>query len=106
MSKPAELRQIHVTAHQGYPQHDCPLCASLLARKFTWQPGDTKQADCPGCGYPLPNHEAKCQYRGLDETGINREELTAWDRAETDACERGTVGCSVKHTRDSECQTW
>jgi hypothetical protein len=72
MSKPAELRQIHVTAHQGYPQHDCPLCASLLARKFTWQPG----------------------------------ELTAWDRAETDACERGTVGCSVKHTRDSECQTW
>lgn len=20
---------------------------------------------CPGCGYPLPHHEAKCQYRGL-----------------------------------------
>jgi len=30
----------------------------------------------------------------------------AWDRAETDPCERGTVGCSVRHTRDSECDTW
>jgi hypothetical protein len=34
------------------------------------------------------------------------EEATAWDRAETDACERGTPGCSVRHTRDSACQTW
>ena len=34
------------------------------------------------------------------------EEHTAWDRAETDACERGTVGCSVRHTTDSECATW
>jgi hypothetical protein len=31
---------------------------------------------------------------------------TAWDRAETDPCERGTVGCSVRHTGDTECQTW
>jgi len=30
----------------------------------------------------------------------------AWDRAETDACERGTVGCSVRHTADTECQPW
>ena len=34
------------------------------------------------------------------------EEETAWDRAETDYCERGTQGCSVRHTRDSECATW
>jgi predicted amidophosphoribosyltransferase len=26
--------------------------------------------NCPGCGSPLPHHEAKCQYRGLDEAGI------------------------------------
>lgn len=33
-------------------------------------------------------------------------EATAWDRAEDDYCERGTQGCSVKHTRDSDCATW
>jgi hypothetical protein len=47
--------------------------------------------------------------RGLwrNECGmyVKREE-TAWDRAETDACERGTVGCSVRHTGDSDCETW
>jgi hypothetical protein len=34
------------------------------------------------------------------------EEHTAWGRAETDPCERGTVGCSVLHTDDTECETW
>jgi hypothetical protein len=33
-------------------------------------------------------------------------EETARDRAETDPCERGTPGCSVRHTGDSECQPW
>ena len=33
-------------------------------------------------------------------------ELTARDRPETDACERGTPGCSVNHILDSECQAW
>jgi hypothetical protein len=33
-------------------------------------------------------------------------EAVAWDRAEDDYCERGTQGCSVLHTRDSECETW
>ena len=33
-------------------------------------------------------------------------EEVAWDRAENDYCERGTQGCSVHHTYDSECQTW
>ena len=31
---------------------------------------------------------------------------TAWERPETDPCERGTVGCSVRHNSDSECETW
>lgn len=35
-----------------------------------------------------------------------RDEDVAWDRAEDEPCERGTPGCSVRHTRDSECQTW
>lgn len=31
----------------------------------------------------------------------------AWDRAETDPCERGTVGCSVAHgSRDTNCLPW
>ena len=34
------------------------------------------------------------------------DEETAWDRAEDDYCERGTQGCSVHHTRESECATW
>jgi len=36
----------------------------------------------------------------------DRNEDVAWDREETDSCERGTPGCSVRHTRDSECETW
>ena len=36
-----------------------------------------------------------------------REDETAWDRDETDPCERGTPGCSVRHTtRDGDCATW
>ena len=34
------------------------------------------------------------------------DESVATDRAEDDYCERGTQGCSIHHTRDSECQTW
>jgi hypothetical protein len=29
--KPAWLRRLHVTAHQGYPVTNCPLCARELA---------------------------------------------------------------------------
>jgi hypothetical protein len=43
---------------------------------------------------------------GRPETGSWSEEEVAGDRAETDPCERGTPGCAVRHTRDSECQTW
>lgn len=33
-------------------------------------------------------------------------EEVARDRAESDSCERGTPGCCIRHTRDSECDTW
>jgi hypothetical protein len=35
--------------------------------------------------------------------------VVAWEREETDPCERGTVGCSVAHDecdQDEPCQTW
>jgi hypothetical protein len=43
---------------------------------------------------------------GLAPCHAPGQEHVAWGRAETDPCERGTVGCSVRHTRDSECETW
>ena len=48
----------------------------------------------------------------LVEAGLSAEsaaaaaDAIAWGRAETEPCERGTVGCSVRHTTDSECATW
>ena len=39
----------------------------------------------------------------------DREEHTAWGRAETEPCERGTVGCSVRHDAaalDLDCEVW
>jgi hypothetical protein len=34
----------------------------------------------------------------------------AWDRAETDACQRGTVGCCIDHKNndwpETECDVW
>jgi hypothetical protein len=46
---------------------------------------------------------------GVEDAEAGRydgDEAVAWDRAEDDYCERGTQGCSVRHTRDSDCQTW
>jgi hypothetical protein len=42
----------------------------------------------------------------VTDPDVDRPEDVAWDRAETDYCERGTQGCSVRHTRDSDCETW
>lgn len=53
----------------------------------TWNGGAELVSHWRGCGCP------DCR-------------TVAWDRAETDYCERGTQGCSVLHTRDSECETW
>ena len=33
-------------------------------------------------------------------------ELIAWDRDESDSCERGTAGYAIHHSDDSDCQTW
>ena len=51
--------------------------------------------------------------RAEEETGYKMDEISefsgeqiAWDREESDYCEKGTPGCSVHHTRDSECETW
>ena len=41
-----------------------------------------------------------------DEVDPVTGEQIAWDREESESCERGTPGCSVHHTRESECQTW
>lgn len=30
----------------------------------------------------------------------------AEDRDEQDPCQRGTVGCCVDHTTDTDCETW
>lgn len=31
----------------------------------------------------------------------------AWDRKETDPCERNTVGCAVDHNKDDgDCEGW
>ena len=39
--------------------------------------------------------------------GIAAAADVAWDRPETDPCERGTEGCSVRHsTRATECEGW
>lgn len=50
----------------------------------------------------LNSREAQAVY----DEAYSAAEQVAWGRAETDPCERGTPGCSVLHTRDSECETW
>jgi hypothetical protein len=73
------------------------------------------QQEDDGSGYVVlrfhtGDHTGRRYFDATVDTAYTEEgppgELTAWDRAETDACERGTPGCSVHHTRDSECQTW
>lgn len=28
------------------------------------------------------------------------------DRGPNEPCQKGTVGCSIEHTKDGECETW
>jgi len=61
--------------------------------------------------YPVRNLPAVLFHAKMERAlnaveNAEREEDTAWDRAETDYCERGTFACSVRHTRDSDCATW
>ena len=61
---------------------------------------------------PIEDHVWNRKARAEAETGYPMDtyspsgELIAWDREEADECERGTLGCSVHHTRESECETW
>lgn len=52
---------------------------------------------CP-IGGAVP--KAARSYRATDGERI------AWERAETDSCERGTPGCCIAHTGDTPCDTW
>jgi hypothetical protein len=49
----------------------------------------------------------KCKTCGAGPADFPHGDLVAWGRPETDPCERGTVGCSVKHgSQDTACETW
>lgn len=52
-----------------------------------------------------PTADLAARLDALITEGQGREAV-AWGRPETDPCERGTPGCSVRHTRDSKCETW
>ena len=60
---------------------------------------------CLICDVRNEHDTEECPYGdGIDAV---TQEPVAWDRAETDLCEKGTPGCSVHHTQpDSNCQTW
>jgi hypothetical protein len=60
-------------------------------------------AECP---HPAALLAEVDQAIGQAEAAVGQLAEVAWDRAETDSCERGTPGCSIRHTRDSECQPW
>lgn len=67
-----------------------PAAGHVTASGF-WHSGAA--STCQKCSTPLapPRHAAR----------------VAWDRPETDPCERGTVGCSVLHgNADTACDTW
>lgn len=51
-------------------------------------------------GFFCPRHSP------FDYTDRETGECIAWDRDKTDACERGTPGCSIHHTGNTSCQTW
>lgn len=43
------------------------------------------------------------------DPGQREDPDAAWNRKETDPCERNTVGCSIKHTPENferGCETW
>jgi hypothetical protein len=75
-----------------------------MSDKYEWEKDDIEmlgrdsvsQGDPGHLEYPRPTHD--------QVTG----EPIAWDRAETDHCERGTPGCSIHHTGriETDCQTW
>jgi len=59
---------------------------------------------CPSCG------TSRVIGAGAGEPGFGDDrDLVAWDRAETDPCQKGTPGCAVNHKADGpeqECLPW
>ena len=58
---------------------------------------------------PSFRQPGKCLTCGAGPADFPHGSLVAWDRPETDPCERGTVGCSVRHPAtgpETDCETW
>lgn len=77
----------------AYERWHGDLVRFLPENEWHWQPAAGHERDATGT---------------LEEAlaALERTERTAYDREEEDYCERGTFGCSVRHTRDSDCATW
>lgn len=60
---------------------------------------------CDRCGaYPVVN--AVCLHCGSANERREYRTMTAWDRDESEPCQRGTAGCSVDHHGNESCETW
>lgn len=60
-------------------------------------------------GFPLRGRDLDLIPAGPNrETRVEAEADThvAWERPEDQPCERGTVGCSVRHQGNEPCETW
>ena len=71
----------------------------------TFRPGVAKSQELEHTGVMRETGREEDRMN-LPEIDVVTGEQIAWDRDETDSCERGTPGCCIRHTRDSECQTW
>lgn len=66
----------------------------------------------PGCVFIKATSDGRTSvehYRSR-EAAIEAYTAEAWDRDETDACEKGTTGCSTRHSAttgiETDCHTW
>lgn len=71
----------------------------------------TRQPECrPTCAARRdPNAECVCAELEAIEAAAHRiTPYVAWDRDESDPCQRGTVGCSINHVEPHNwsCETW
>lgn len=56
---------------------------------------------CLDCGQPTD-----VVHGSPEAPGPCPDPRVAWDRPETDPCQRGTVGCSTNHELAEECHPW
>lgn len=79
-------------------------------------PADLADCDHDSCRELVYAPCFACQIEAMDEAELlpglgprHHEDPARYadDRAETEPCERGTVGCSVRHgNRDTDCEPW